>query len=200
MNMSIGEHIKEIRTIKKLTQQELADQMGISRSYLGDLEKNRRNPSSETIEKLSETLGVSIFYLMRGIKTQQDENFFREKELKETIDGFLKKRPIDVINRMQSIEDTPENKKSLEILYYIFSLLDELNISQNEQQSKIINLFFKSMEELDGLITSYQISDVENTDDKNRLKIRKDLLNEFEDYKSTQRDLINEVEVLIDSI
>lgn len=198
--MSIGEHIKEIRTIKKLTQQELADQMGISRSYLGDLEKNRRNPSSETIEKLSETLGVSIFYLMRGIKTQQDENFFREKELKETIDGFLKKRPIDVINRMQSIEDTPENKKSLEILYYIFSLLDELNISQNEQQSKIINLFFKSMEELDGLITSYQISDVENTDDKNRLKIRKDLLNEFEDYKSTQRDLINEVEVLIDSI
>lgn len=70
--MSIGENIKQIRKNKGLTQNELAKDIGISRSYLGDLEKNRRNPSTETIEKLSKKLGVSVLYLITGEKTFND--------------------------------------------------------------------------------------------------------------------------------
>ncbi|KAB7520308.1 helix-turn-helix domain-containing protein, partial [Enterococcus faecium] len=49
LNVNIGKNIRTIRKQQKLTQNELADKMNISRSYLGDLENNRRNPSIETI-------------------------------------------------------------------------------------------------------------------------------------------------------
>ncbi|MFQ9320749.1 MAG: helix-turn-helix domain-containing protein [Enterococcus durans] len=199
--MNIGDNIKEIRTIKGLTQQELADKIGISRSYLGDLEKNRRNPSSETIEKLSEMLGVSIFYLMRGIKTQQDEKFFKDEEMKETIAAFIKKRPVDVINRMKSIENIPENRDTLEILYYTFSLLDTLNVDyEDEIQSEIIKKFFESLEKLDNFLVAYRIIDKDTIDDKTRFSSRENLNFEFEDYKVVQSDLMDLADQLIESI
>ena len=40
--MTFGENLKAIRKRMKLTQQEMADRMDISRTYLSDLENTRR--------------------------------------------------------------------------------------------------------------------------------------------------------------
>lgn len=69
---NIGENIKKIRKEKKKTQAQLAQLAGISRSYLGDLENNRKSPSMDTLFKLSKNLGVSIRYLIEGKKTKAD--------------------------------------------------------------------------------------------------------------------------------
>lgn len=70
--MTIGENIKKIRKEKKITQQKLAKEMDISRSYLSDLENNRYNPSSKTLEMLAEKLDVSMLYITSGKKTLKD--------------------------------------------------------------------------------------------------------------------------------
>ena len=64
--MVVGENIKRIRTNKRLTQEEFAKEVGISRSYLGDLENNRKSPTVETLEKISRKMETSIEFLIGG--------------------------------------------------------------------------------------------------------------------------------------
>ena len=64
--MVVGENIKRIRTNKRLTQEEFAKDVGISRSYLGDLENNRKSPTVETLEKISSKMETSVGYLTGG--------------------------------------------------------------------------------------------------------------------------------------
>ena len=52
--------IKEIRTKKGLTQKKLAELSEISKSYVGDLERNEKIPSIVTICKLAKALEVDI--------------------------------------------------------------------------------------------------------------------------------------------
>ena len=53
--------IKEIREEKEITQEELSRRSGISRSYIAELENNKKkNPSFEAIYKISLALGVEI--------------------------------------------------------------------------------------------------------------------------------------------
>ena len=69
--MKIGENIKRIRTNKRLTQGEFAKEVGISRSYLGDLENNRKSPTVETLEKISSKMETSAEYLI-GVNSMQN--------------------------------------------------------------------------------------------------------------------------------
>lgn len=81
---TIGDNIKKIRKNKKMTQNEFASAIGMSRSYLGDLENNRKSPSAGTITKLSKSLGVPETYFFTG-----EEDYAKtllkklEKELNE---------------------------------------------------------------------------------------------------------------------
>ncbi|EDT79092.1 helix-turn-helix transcriptional regulator [Clostridium perfringens] len=55
--MKFGEYINKKRLEKGMSLRELAGKIGISPSYLSDIEKGRRNaPNNEKIEKISEVL------------------------------------------------------------------------------------------------------------------------------------------------
>lgn len=58
--MDIGNAIKSIRIDTQLTQDEFANKVGISRSYLGDLENNRKSPSVETLQKLAKAFNKEL--------------------------------------------------------------------------------------------------------------------------------------------
>lgn len=62
--LGIGKNIKNKRKLKGLTQQELADKSSISRSYLGDIEGGRYNPSIETLDDIAHALGIHITSLI----------------------------------------------------------------------------------------------------------------------------------------
>ena len=64
--MAVGENVKRIRTNKRLTQEEFAKEVGISRSYLGDLENDRKSPTVETLEKISSKMETTVRYLLGG--------------------------------------------------------------------------------------------------------------------------------------
>lgn len=62
--MDIGERIKGFRKEKGLTQQELAKSTGLSRSYLSDVENNRKNPSIRTVESIAKKLNTTLCELL----------------------------------------------------------------------------------------------------------------------------------------
>lgn len=57
--MDIGSRIRYFRKNAHLTQEELAKKANISRSYLADVEKNRYNPSLDTLDKLINALEIT---------------------------------------------------------------------------------------------------------------------------------------------
>ena len=67
--MLIGENIKQLRKSKGLTQELFAKETGISRSYLSDLENNRKSPTVETLEKISRKMNTSLKFLIGGSET-----------------------------------------------------------------------------------------------------------------------------------
>lgn len=52
--------LKELRTTRKMSQENLANTAGIDRTYLQSIEKGDRNVSLETIEKLAIALQIEI--------------------------------------------------------------------------------------------------------------------------------------------
>jgi transcriptional regulator with XRE-family HTH domain len=59
-----GQRLAEIRKAKNWSQERLALESGIARSYLGGVERGQRNIALLNIVKLAETLGVPAAALM----------------------------------------------------------------------------------------------------------------------------------------
>lgn len=57
--MEVGIKIKEYRQLKNLTITALAKLIGASRPYLSDIERGKRTPSFNMLEKISVSLGTS---------------------------------------------------------------------------------------------------------------------------------------------
>ncbi|GAV24440.1 transcriptional regulator [Carboxydothermus islandicus] len=64
VSLTLGERIRLIREEKKLTISELAQRVGISVSYLSEIERDTVNPSVATLRRIAEELGVSVADLM----------------------------------------------------------------------------------------------------------------------------------------
>ncbi len=63
-----GSRIRELRKKKKWTQEELAHQAGIDRTYMTDVENGKRNIGIQNIEKLLNALEVSFAEFFKGMK------------------------------------------------------------------------------------------------------------------------------------
>jgi len=66
MQVSLGERIKQRRQALKITQQELAQSLGMTPQHISAIEQNKWAPSITLLPKLAEELGVSIDYLVSG--------------------------------------------------------------------------------------------------------------------------------------
>ena len=66
---SIGERIKEARKAAGLTQVELAKKTELSRSYIGDIEKDRYNPSVSTLQLIATATNTPLEDLLPSTKT-----------------------------------------------------------------------------------------------------------------------------------
>jgi type II restriction enzyme len=60
LRATLAENIKAFRKGKGLSQEELAEQCDLHRTYIGSVERHERNVTLSTLEVLSETLGVTV--------------------------------------------------------------------------------------------------------------------------------------------
>lgn len=58
-----GNAIRRRRAEVGISQEELAQRAGMTRTYVGEIETGRRNPALLNIEKLARALGVSVAVL-----------------------------------------------------------------------------------------------------------------------------------------
>ncbi|EMG32518.1 helix-turn-helix domain-containing protein [Streptococcus oralis] len=58
-----GKRLREVRKSKKLTQQQIADEIGVNRGSYSNWEKGKREPSFENLVKLADLLDVSLDWL-----------------------------------------------------------------------------------------------------------------------------------------
>ena len=66
-HQKLGQKIKELRAIQKMTQEDLAFAVGIDRSYMGFLERGERNPTLSNTIKIAKSLKVSLSELFLSI-------------------------------------------------------------------------------------------------------------------------------------
>ena len=61
---SIGDRIRETRVNKGMTQQQVADSIGVTYQNISQYERGLRTPKNETLIKIADALGVSVYELI----------------------------------------------------------------------------------------------------------------------------------------
>lgn len=56
----VGRNMKRLREVRGWSQEELADQAGIHRTYVSGVERGVRNPTVTVLEKLAVALGATL--------------------------------------------------------------------------------------------------------------------------------------------
>ena len=62
---TIGSNIRRYRKALGVSQEKLAEEAGLHRTYIGSVERGERNISAKNISKIAEVLGVEPYLLMK---------------------------------------------------------------------------------------------------------------------------------------
>jgi transcriptional regulator with XRE-family HTH domain len=55
-----GRHLQKVRKSKDITQEELAENIGVSQTWIAYLETGRTTPSIKILQKVAKALGVKV--------------------------------------------------------------------------------------------------------------------------------------------
>ena len=110
--MNIGERIKQLRREKGLTQEQLAEKIGVERSSIGKYEGKSKNviPSDDVKARLADFFGVSVDFLigLSDIRSQtgctslsKDENDLLEifRQLNQEGKSLLLDQAVSILTR-----------------------------------------------------------------------------------------------------
>jgi transcriptional regulator with XRE-family HTH domain len=65
--LKIGKRVRNLRTDRGWSQEELADRSGVNRSYMSRVELGKSDVSLSVLNKIARTLGLSLAELLTGI-------------------------------------------------------------------------------------------------------------------------------------
>ena len=68
--MNIGVRLREVRGVRGISLRNLAKKVGVSASFISQVEQNKCQPSLDTLRRISEALDVTTAYLL---EVEQDE-------------------------------------------------------------------------------------------------------------------------------
>ena len=118
--MRIAERILTLRKSKGMSQEQLAEAVGVSRQAVSKWESEQASPDPEKIITLSEVFGVTTDYLLKGVEPEKEEAKTEEKaEEKKTEDTHMTVG--DVLD--QKILTEQNKEKSKKLLKYVLIAL-----------------------------------------------------------------------------
>lgn len=79
--MSFGENLKNVRKQRGITQEELAETLGVSRQAISKWESDNGYPETEKLLLLSKKLNISLDYLMNDASEMQEKEETEEKNV-----------------------------------------------------------------------------------------------------------------------
>jgi transcriptional regulator with XRE-family HTH domain len=65
LQRTLGENLRRFRQDRGLSQEALADLVGVHRTYLGGVERGERNLTLKSVERIAESLGLEPMSLLR---------------------------------------------------------------------------------------------------------------------------------------
>lgn len=97
----LGKRIREERLRLNLTQAQLAEDIDISDTYMGAIERGERSLTLDTLVRLVNRLGVTIDYMLSDSVADNDSNIM--EQFKQIIDHQPLERKQMAINVLRTI-------------------------------------------------------------------------------------------------
>ena len=97
----LGTRIREERKKLNLTQAQLAEDIDISDTYMGAIERGERSLTLDTLVSLVNRLGVTVDYLLADSVSDNDSNIM--EQFKQIMDGQPLERKQMAINVLRTI-------------------------------------------------------------------------------------------------
>lgn len=145
--MDIGSKLKELRILKGLTQEELADRAELSKGFISQLERDLTSPSIATLMDILQCLGTSIGEFFN--ESPEEQIVFTKNDYFEKHDGDLKNEIKWIIpnaqkNMMEPIlltleaggETYPDNPHEGEEFGYVLSGNVSIHIGNKTYKAK----------------------------------------------------------------
>lgn len=98
------ERLKRLRKERNLTQQDMADFLGITRQGYAKYENGQAETDLETLKKLANFFNVTTDYLIGNVDNEPDIDSMTDKEIDEEIKEIMKDLNV-------WYKDEPEDKK-----------------------------------------------------------------------------------------
>jgi transcriptional regulator with XRE-family HTH domain len=105
--MTMGDRLRKLRLKKNISQEEVARQIGITRSAYSHYEINNRQPVYETLIKLAVFFEVSLDYVIGGTTGKPDKSFNPDTvEIIRLLDQMdLEKRKESIHKMMEIVKE-----------------------------------------------------------------------------------------------
>jgi transcriptional regulator with XRE-family HTH domain len=106
----IGARITLKRKQAGLSQEKLADLLGVSRGSVGNYETSGNLPSIETLIKLAEILNTSVDFILRGLDLKDSKT---DKILIKSLENQIEDKERLIRSQAKQIEDLLSDKEDL---------------------------------------------------------------------------------------
>ncbi|WP_333861564.1 helix-turn-helix domain-containing protein [Clostridium sp.] len=104
--IALGKRIREERLKLRLTQEKLAEDVDVSSSYVGQIERGEKSVTLDTLIRITKRLGVTVDYLLKDSVNMENNNFIDQiKQLLQGRNIKQKQMALDVLKVMLSHMD-----------------------------------------------------------------------------------------------
>lgn len=104
--MNIGEKVKSLRKQSNMSLRELAQNTGLSKTTLSDLENGTKNPSLDTVEKIATAFGLTSSDLLQKTDNPEDLVSSAKNSGSDLLAGLSKSG--DLLNVLYRAKDAPK--------------------------------------------------------------------------------------------
>ena len=132
--MDIGAKLKELRILKGLTQEELADRAELSKGFISQLERDLTSPSIATLMDILQCLGTSIGEFFN--ETPEEQIVFGKTDYFEKHDLELKNEIKWIIPNAQKNMMEPDNPHEGEEFGYVLQGNISIHIGSKTYKAK----------------------------------------------------------------
>ncbi len=104
VSLKIGERLKEIRNIRQLTLDDVADLTGVSKPMLGQIERGRSSPTINILWKISTGLKIPLSFFCRQEEAEYTVAGPGEKDVITEEDGGMRAYPLFPFDPIRNVE------------------------------------------------------------------------------------------------
>jgi len=115
----LGDYLRDLRNKRRLSLREVCEEVGVSVSYLSQIETGERKPSAEILRKLAPAYGVPVRDILEvaGFLDEPEAKASNEEHLEWAFRCVLSDPDYRFGNRLRGQELTPEAKRFIIEVY-----------------------------------------------------------------------------------